>query len=33
MANELVYQIEQISREKGINSDEIVHAIKATQKC
>ena len=27
MSNELIYQIEQISREKGINSDEIVHAI------
>jgi transcription termination/antitermination protein NusA len=27
MSNELIYQIEQISREKGINSEEIVHAI------
>ncbi|MCI0411544.1 S1 RNA-binding domain-containing protein, partial [bacterium] len=27
MSNELIYQIEQISREKGINPDEIVHAI------
>ena len=27
MANELIYTIEQISREKGINSEEIVHAI------
>src|ERR1700751_4966910 len=27
MTNELIYTIEQISREKGINSEEIVHAI------
>ncbi len=27
MSNELIYSIDQISREKGINSDEIVHAI------
>src|SRR5688572_26331994 len=27
MSNELIYQIDQMSREKGINSDEIVHAI------
>ena len=27
MSNELIYTIDQISREKGINSDEIVHAI------
>ena len=27
MSNELIYTIDQVSREKGINSDEIVHAI------
>lgn len=27
MSNDLIYTIDQISREKGVNSDEIVHAI------